>query len=256
MFFLNLCLVQFSCWVMSDSLWPHGSCTSLSINNSRSLLKFMSIKPVMPSNHLMLCHPHLLQPSIFHSIRVFSNDSALHIRWPKDWSYRFNVILPMNIQDLFPLGLTGWISLLSKGLLRVSSTPQFSSVQFSCSAVSDSLRLHVLKHARPPCPYQLLEFTQTHVHRVDDAIQPSVIPFPSCLPSFPASGSFPISEFFTSGGQSIGVSASASVLPVSIQDWFPLWWTGWISLQSNGLSRVFSNTSAQNHKFFGAPLSL
>ena len=106
----------------------------------------------------------------------------------------------------------------------------------------------------------LLEFAQTHVYWVSDAIQPS---YPLLSPSPPAfnlsqhqSGSFPMSQFFTSDGQSIGVSASASVLPMNIQDWFPLGWTGWISLQSKGLSRVFSNTTIQKHQFFGAQLSL
>ena len=84
----------------------------------------------------------------------------------------------------------------------------------------------------------------------------SVIPFSSCLQSFPASRYFPMSQFFTSGGQSTGVSASTSVLPMNIQDWFPSGWTGWISLQSKGLSRIFSNTTVQNHQFFGAQLSL
>ena len=87
------------------------------------------------------------------------------------------------------------------------------------------------------------------------AISSSVIPFSSCLQSFPASRSFPLSQLFTSGGQSIGVSASASVLPINTQDWSPLGWTGWISLQSKGLSRVFSNTTVQKHQFFGAQLS-
>ena len=98
----------------------------------------------------------------------------------------------------------------------------------------------------------------THVHWVDDAIQPShpVIPFFFCPQSFPASGSFQISQFFLSGGQSIRASASASVLPVNIQDWFPLGGTGWISLQSKGLSRIFSNTTVQKHQFCGAQLSL
>ena len=107
-----------------------------------------------------------------------------------------------------------------------------------------------------PVHYQFPELTQTHVCWVSDAIQPSVIPFSSCHQSFPASGSFPMSQFFTSDGQSIRVSASASVLPVNTQDWFPLGWTGWISLQSKGLSRVFSNTTFQKHQFFGAQLSL
>ena len=108
-----------------------------------------------------------------------------------------------------------------------------------------------------PVHHQLLELVQTHVHWVSDAIQPShpVIPFSSCLQSFPALGSFPMSQFFTSGGQSIGVSASASVLPMNIRDWSPLGWTGWISLQSKGLSRVFSNTTVQKQQFFGAQLS-
>ena len=87
-------------------------------------------------------------------------------------------------------------------------------------------------------------------------ISSSVLPFSSCLQSFPTSGSFPMSQFFASGGQSIGVSASASVLPMNIQDWFPLGWTGWISLQSKGLSRVFSKSTVQKHQFFSAQLSL
>ena len=86
-------------------------------------------------------------------------------------------------------------------------------------------------------------------------ISSSVVPFSSCFPSFPASWSFPLSQFFTSGGRSTGVSASASVLPMNIQDWFPLGWTGWTSLQSKGLSRVFSNTTVQKHRFFGTQLS-
>ena len=109
-----------------------------------------------------------------------------------------------------------------------------------------------------PVHHQPLEFTQIHVHWAGwchPTISSSVIPF-SCLQSFPASGSFPMSQFFISGGQSNGVTASASVLPVNIQSWFPLGWTGWISLQSKGLSRVFSNTTVQKHQFFGAQLSL
>ena len=109
-----------------------------------------------------------------------------------------------------------------------------------------------------PTPHYLPEFAQVHVHGVSDSIQPSipsVIPFSSCPQSFPTSGSFQMSQFFASGGQSIRVSASASVLPVNIQDQFPLEWTGWISLQSKGVSRVFSNTTVQKHEFFGAQFS-
>ena len=106
-----------------------------------------------------------------------------------------------------------------------------------------------------PVCHQLLEFIQTHVHWVGDAIQPShplVVCFSSHLPSFPASGSFQMSQFFTSGGQTTGVSASVSVPPMNIQNWFPLGWTGWMSLQSKGLTRAFSNTTVQKHQFFGA----
>ena len=101
-----------------------------------------------------------------------------------------------------------------------------------------------------PVHYQLPEFTQTHVHRVGDAISSSVVPFSSCPQSLPASESFPMSQLFTCGGQSTGVSALASVLPKNTQDWSPLGWTDWISLQSKGLSRVFSNTTVQKHQFF------
>ena len=133
-----------------------------------------------------------------------------------------------------------------------------SSVQFSCSILSDSLWLHGLQHNRPPCPSSTPRIYSNSCplsRWCHPAISSSVITFSSCLQSFPVSGSFQMSQFFTSGGQSIGVSASASVLPTNIQDWFPLGWTGWISLQSKGLSRVSSNTTVQKHKFFGTQLS-
>ena len=110
-----------------------------------------------------------------------------------------------------------------------------------------------------PVHHQLPELAQTHVHWVSNAIQPShplFVLFSSYLQPFPASGSFPVSQFFTSGGQSIGFSTSASVLPKNIQNWFPLGWTIYISLQSKGLSRVFSNTTVHKHQFFSAQLSL
>ena len=108
-----------------------------------------------------------------------------------------------------------------------------------------------------PVHHQLPEFTQTHVHRVSDAIQPShpVIPFSSCSQSLPESGSFPMTQLFAWGGQSTGVSALASFLPKNTQDWYPLEWTGWISLQSKGLSRVISNTTVQMYQFFSTQLS-
>ena len=119
----------------------------------------------------------------------------------------------------------------------------FSSVQFSCSVLSDSLWPHEPQHARPPCPSPTPE---VHPNPCPSSqwchttISSSVVPFSSCPQSFPESGSFPMSQLFASGGQCIGVSASTSVLPVNTQDWSPLGWTGWISLQSKGLSIVFS----------------
>ena len=123
--------------------WTTALQASLSITNSWSSLKLMSIESVMPSNHLILCHPLLLLPSIFPSIRVFSNEPALHIRWPKYWSFGLTSVLPMNTQDWSPLGWTAWISLLSKGLFK--SLLQHHSSKASilqCSAffiVTDSM---------------------------------------------------------------------------------------------------------------------
>ena len=141
-----------------------------------------------------------------------------------------------------------------------SSTICFiSSDQFSHSVVSNSLQPHGLQHARPPCPSPTPGVYSNPCPLTQwchPTISPSVIPFSSCLQSFPVSGSFQMSQFFPSGGQSIGISASASVLPMNNQDWFPLGWTSWISLLSKGLSRVFSNTTVQKHQFFGVRLSL
>jgi len=133
------------------------------------------------------------------------------------------------------------------------------SVQFSHSVMSDSLRPHGRQHARPPCPspapgvYPNLCPLSLWCH---PNISSSVIPFSSHLQSFPASGSFQMSQLFISGGQSIVVSASTLVLPMNTQDQSPLGWTGWMSLQSKGLSRVFSNTTVQKHQFFNAQLSI
>ena len=135
---------------------------------------------------------------------------------------------------------------------------QLSSVQSSRSVMSDSLQPHEPQHTRPPCPSQtpgVYPNPCPSSHWCHPAISSSVVPFSSCPQSFPASGSFHMSQFFASGNQSIGVSASTSDLPMNIQNWFPLGWTGWISLQSKGLSRVF-NTLVQKHQFFGVQLSL
>ena len=134
-----------------------------------------------------------------------------------------------------------------------------SSVQFSCSVVFDSLCPHGLPHARLPCPSPSPGACSNSCllsQWCHPIISSSVVPFSSCLQSFPASNYFPVSRFFVSGGQSIGASASASVPPMNIQDWFPLGWTGRISLQSNRLSRIFSNTTVQKHQFFCTQPSL
>ena len=147
---------------------------------------------------------------------------------------------------------------LTHVLISLCLFVQFSSVHFSCSVVSDSLRPHGLHHTRLPCPSPTPRACSNSCP-LSQWCHPTilffVVPF-SCLQSFPVSGSFQMSQFFTSGGQNIGASASASVLPMNIQEWFPLGWTVWISLKSKGLSRVFSNTTVQKHQFFGAQLSL
>ena len=133
-----------------------------------------------------------------------------------------------------------------------------SSVQFSCLVVSDSLRPHESQHTRPPCPSPSPRVhSNSHPSSpwCHPAISSSVVPFSSFSQSLPASESFPMSQLFVSGGQSTGGSALASFFPKNTQGWSPSEWTGWISLQSKGLSRVFSNTTAQKHQFIGAQLS-
>ena len=129
------------------------------------------------------------------------------------------------------------------------------SVQFSCSVMSDSLWPHGLQHTSPPCPLptpRVYSNSCSLSRWCHPTISSSVVPFSSCLQSFPPSESFQMIQLFIWGGQSIGVSASTSVLPMNTQEWFPLGWTGWISLQSKGRSRVFTNTTVQRHQFFDA----
>ena len=144
-----------------------------------------------------------------------------------------------------------------KVLVYFSTSVSCYSVQFSHSVVSDSLRPHESQHARPPCPSPtpgVHSDSRPSSQWCHPAISSSVVPF-SCPQSLPSSESFPVSQLFAWGGQSIGVSASTSVLPVNTQDWSPLVWTGWISSQSKGFSRIFSNITVQKHQFFGAQLS-
>ena len=151
---------------------------------------------------------------------------------------------------------------MCQGSLYLTAAKMWSdgqiSVQFSLSVMSNSLQPHELQHARLPCPSPTPGVYPNPCplsQWCHPTISSSVVPFSFCLQSFSLSGSFPMSQFFASSGQSIGVSASASVLPVNIQDWYPLGWPSWISLQSKGLSRVFSNTTVQKHQFFGTQLS-
>ena len=178
-------------------------------------------------------------------------------------------VLPMNIQGWFPLGLTGLIFLLSKGLSRVfSSTTVWNSLAVSLlydtiltyTVVVQSLFVTPMDSSTPDFPVlhyirSLLKLMSTELVMPSNHLI-SIIPFSSCPQSFPAPGSFPTNQLFTSGGQSIGTSASESVLPMNIQGWFPLGWTVLISLLSKGLWRVFSNTTVQKHQFFGTQLSL
>ena len=152
-----------------------------------------------------------------------------------------------------------WVKIQSSWSMKQNTRScKIGSVQFSRSVVSDSVWPHGLQHASSPRPSPSpgVYSNSCPLSRwCPPTISFSVVPFSSHLQSFPASGSFQMSQFFTSGGQSIGVSTLASVLPMNIQDWFPLEWTGWIFLQSKGLSRVFSNTTVQKHQFFGSQLS-
>ena len=133
------------------------------------------------------------------------------------------------------------------------------SLLFSPSVVSDFLRPHGLQHVRPPCPSPTTGVYPNSCplsRWCHPTISSSVIPFSYQLQSFPAAGSFQMNQFFESGSQSIGISASTSALPINIYDWLPLGWTGWISLESKGLSKAFSNTTVQKHQFFGTQLCL
>ena len=164
----------------------------------------------------------------------------------------------MSFFPLTPLLRTLFYWLLTSSITIRKPKALWFLILYCCSfAMSNSLWPHGLQHVRLPCPSLCPEFAQTQVHWISDVIQPSHSLSSPSPPAFNLSQhqGLSMSRFFSSGGQRFGASASASVLPMNIRDWFPLRWTGWISLQSKGLSRVFSNTTVQKHQFFGAQLS-
>ena len=155
-------------------------------------------------------------------------------------------------------GADGWWRKLPLLSCHLFTNLVYFLVQFSRSVMSNTLRPHELQHTRPPCPSPtpgVHSDSRPLGQWCHPAISSSVVPFSSCPQALPASESFPMSQLFTWGGQSTGVSATASVLPMNTQDWSPSEWTGWISLQSKELSTVFSNTTVQKHPFFGPQLS-
>ena len=222
----------------------------MSITSSQILLRLMSIYSVMPSNHLLLCNP---LSSCLHSFPEsdFANESVLCIRWPKYWSFSFSMSPSNEYSGLISFCID-WFDLLTVQVTLKSLLQHHNSVQFSRLVMSYSLRPHELQCTRPPCssstpgvhpnPCPLSRWCHPN-------LSSSVFPFSSFPQSFPASGYFTMSQLFALGGQSMGVWALTSVLPMNTQDWFPLEWTGCISLQSKGLSRVFSNTTVRTHQF-------
>ena len=179
--------------------------------------------------------------------------ASLRHRGQYQWHNLHNVILTVSLRHK---ALRYFFFFFFLPTVTKNSKIQFSSVAQSCLTLCGPMDCIM---PGLPVHHQLPEFTQAHVHWVGDAIQPShppVVPLSSCLRSFPASESFPMSQFFTTSGRNFGASASTPVLPMNIQDWFPLGWTGWTFLLSKGLSRVFSNTTVQKHQFFRAQLFL
>ena len=224
---------------------------------------------MISTDHLQIwCFLHRWQPMTNASVRsVFSRGDSCEVwtvsetsPWQHDLSTSscpLHSLQPGVSSYYWSVDFSAWGAYQRKHWSVCSSSDvrhgRISSVQFSHSVVFDSLRPRGLQHARSPCPLPAPRVYSNSCplsRWCHPTISSSVIPFSSCPQSFPASGSFQMSQFFASGGQSIGVSASASVLPMNAQDWFPLGWTGWISLQSKGLSRVFSNITVQKHQFF------
>ena len=228
----------------------------------------------MAYNHLILCRPLLFLPSILPSIRVFSNESALRIRWPKHWSFSFNIARFSEHPGLVSLSASRFgvwwrsSSWCADNCLLAVSLPGEKKDHlchvvffFSCSVVSYSLWPHAPQHTRLSCPSlsprvcsNSCPLSRSCHQTIYLILCRPLLLLPSIFPSIRVL--FNESSLFASGDQSIGASASASVFPTNIQDWSPLGWTGWISLQSKGLARLFSNTTVQKHQFCGTQLSL
>ena len=222
-------------------------------------------KSILPSEPLEgINSTNILTLGQWHWFQVLSTSSGSEYVYVVLWNQLcVNLFLQHHENDAdalskFFLLLSSSSSSTSCGNLLYNSF-QFSSVQFSRSVMSDSLQPHGPKHARLPWPSPtpgVYPNSCPLTRWYHPTISLSVVPFSSLLQYLPASGSFPMSRLFASGGQSTGASVSASVLPMNTQDWSPLGWTGWTSLKSKGLSRVFSNTTVQKHRFFGAQLPL
>ena len=228
-----------------------------------NLFHFSSVTQSCPT----LCNPMDCSTPGLPVYHQLLESNQTHVHWVSDAiqpSHPLSFPSPPALSLFQHQGLFKWVS----SSHQVAKVLEFqlqhiyiyiSSVQFSHSVVSNSLRTHGLQHTRPPCPsptpgpYSNSCPLSRWCH---PTISSSVVPYSSCFQSFPASGSFPMKQIFSSGGQNIRASASASVLRMNIQDWSPLGWTGWISLQSKGLSSVFSNTTVEKHQFFSAQLSL
>ena len=213
-----------------------------------------TIKHYISVLHRSECSPwHLSLLSTHPETSQYADSHLLHVLPWGNFTANYHPSPHSCTQHITGTMLFPTTSFFCSSLSRLFSV-QFSSFQFSHSVMSDSLWPHESQHARPPCPSPTPRvYSNSCPSRwwCHPAISSSAIPF-SCPQPLPASGSFQISQLFTWGGQSIGVSASASVLQKNTQDWSPLGWTGWISLQSKGLSRVFSNTTVQKHQIFGS----
>ena len=234
--------------LMNDFISHIGRLGNISFRNYADFLNVGTF-------HFTVLKSHVWYYNKFHLIAPWYFKTFLTQSWGNTFS-KILICLKAQILSLATNTLKGQFSL--KRQFNLFIFKNLSSIQFSCSVVSNPLWPHESQHARPPCPSQtpgVYSNTCPSSQWCHPAISSSVVPFSSCPQSLPASGSFPVSQLFAWGGQSIGVSASASVLPMNTQDWSALGWTGWISLQSQGLSRVFSNTTVQKHQFFSAQLS-